>query len=131
MTVGAEERARSEYRVIFSGRLWRRAGSGRTTSGQPRRGAMSLMCAARGAQAMTSIEGELVDEPVVEVGAVGELDISHLLEEGQGGGAFADGKQGHLGALAGDVPGGDHAADRDGGDEADADRGLRRQVGAE
>ena len=115
MTVGAEERARSEYWVIFSGRLWRRAGSGRTTSGQPRRAAMSLMCAARAPQAMTSIERELVDEPVVEVGAVGELDIPHLLEEGQGGGAFADGEQGHLGAFAGDVPGGDHAADRDGG----------------
>src|ERR1700759_3366257 len=121
MTVGAEERARSEYSVIFSGRLWRRAGSGRTTSGQPRRAAISLMCEARAPQAMTSTallarggEGELVDEPVVEVGAVGELDIPHLLEEGQGGGAFADGKQGHLGAFAGDVPGGDHAADRDG-----------------
>src|ERR1700759_2903234 len=129
MTVGAEERARSEYSVIFSGRLWRRAGSGRTTSGQPRRAAISLMWAARAPQAMTStaplafgamvptdppLEGELVDEPVVEVGAVGELDIPHLLEEGQGGGAFADGKQGHLGALAGDVPGRDHAADPDG-----------------
>src|SRR5215469_12384912 len=103
MTVRAEERARSEYSGIFFGRLWRLAGSGRTTSGQPRREAISLMWAARAPQAMTSIEPELVDEAVVEVGAVGELDIFHLLEEGQGGGALADGEQRHLGAFAGHV----------------------------
>ena len=78
------------------------------------------MCAARAPQAIdlntgvrvqSRVEAELVDEPVVEVGAVGELDIPHLLEEGQGGGAVADGEQGHLGALAGDVARGDDAAD--------------------
>jgi hypothetical protein len=89
--VGAEERVRSAYSVIFSGRLWRRAGSGRTTSGQLRRVAICLMWAAKAPQAMTSIEPELVDEAVVEVGAVGEFDIFHLLKEGQGGGAFPDG----------------------------------------
>src|SRR5215472_15030410 len=145
MTGRAEKRDRSEYSMIFSGRLCRLAGSGRTLTGHPRRAAISLMCAARAPQAMTSMsallarggdpyppsEGELADEPVVEVGSVGEFDIPHLLKEGQGGGAFADREQRHLGALPGDVAGRDDAADRDVRDEAGADRRLRRQVGAE
>ena len=42
------------------------------------------------AGAMAGLEAELVDEAVVEVLAVAEFDIVHLLEEGQGGGAVAD-----------------------------------------
>src|SRR5690349_23351708 len=45
-------------------------------------------------------EVELVDEAVVEVAAVAELDIVHLLEEGQGGGPVTDRQEGHLRALA-------------------------------
>src|SRR5215475_12813316 len=111
MTGWAEKRDRSEDSMIFSGRLCRLAGSGRTLTGHPRRTAISLMCPARAPQAMTSVsERELADEPVVEVGSVGEFDIPHLLEEGQGGGAFADGEQRHLGALPGHVAGRDDTA---------------------
>src|SRR5262249_15014755 len=108
MTGWAEKRDRSEYSMIFSGRLCRLGGSGRTLTGHRRRAAISLMCPARAPQAMTSMsEGELGDEPVVEVGSVGEFDIPHLLKEGQGGGAFAEGEQRHLGTLPGDVAGRD------------------------
>src|SRR5437764_906848 len=43
-----------------------------------------------GVRSAGSGEGEAVDEAVVEVGAVGEFDVVHLLQEGAGGGAFAD-----------------------------------------
>ena len=55
---------------------------------------------------------ELVDEAVVEVGAVGELDIRHLLQQRLGAGALAQREQRHLRALAGDVAGGDDAQHR-------------------
>ena len=60
---------------------------------------------------MTS-QGELADEPVVEVASVGEFDIPHLLQEGESGRSFPEGEQRHLGALAGHVAGRDDAADR-------------------
>src|ERR1700749_1153807 len=139
------------------GRVWRAARSGRTLPGQPRRAAISRMWAARGPQATTSIgeapdggrlgtagcaqtstptcsgawlEAELGDEAVVEVLAVAEFDIFHLPEEGQGGGAVADGEQGHLRALARHVARGDDAAGGDVGGKADADRGPWAEGGA-
>src|SRR5580700_12002232 len=103
-------RARTTYRsakiVIFCGRLCRTAGRDRTATGQPRRSTMDRTCPARAPQARTSTlclpggtlcslgtpqtpvaltprwgEVELRDEAVVEVGAVGELDIPHLLQQ--------------------------------------------------
>src|ERR1700733_14324634 len=132
--------ARFASPAIRCGRLWRAAERGRTLTGQPRRAAISRMWAARAPQATTSmgscwtgggLEAELGDEAVVEVLAVAEFDIFHLPEEGQGGGAVADGEQGHLRALARHVARGDDAAGADVGDKADADRGLGAEVGAE
>src|ERR1700749_2637451 len=140
------------------GRVWRAAVIGRTVTCQPRRAAISRMWAARAPQATISIgeapdggrlgtagcaqtstvacsggwlEAELGDEAVVEVLAVAEFDIFHLLEEGQGGGAVADGEQGHLPPPARHVARGDDAAGADVGDKADADRGLGAEVGSE
>src|ERR1700743_1118235 len=140
------------------GRLWRAAVIGCTVTCQPRRAAISRMWAARAPQATISIgeppdggrlgavgcaqtstptcsgawlEAELGDEAVVEVLAVAEFDIFHLPEEGQGGGAVADGEQGHLSALARHVGRGADAGGADVGDKADADRGLGAEVGAE
>src|ERR1700730_5701719 len=86
------------------GRLWRAAVIGRTVTCQPRRAAISRMWGARAPQATISmgswLAAELGEEAVVEFWAVAEFDIFHLPEEGQGGGAVADGEQGHLRALA-------------------------------
>ena len=74
---------------------------------------------------------ELVDEPVVEVGAVGELDIGHLLQQRRGAGALAQREQGHLRALAGDVAGGDDAQHRQLRHQPDPDGGGGGEVAAE
>src|ERR1700729_1192493 len=101
------------------GRVWRGAVIGRTVTCQPRRAAISRIWAARAPQGTISkgscwtgggLEAELGDEAVVEVLAVAEFDIFPLPEEGQGGGAVADGEQGHLRALARHVARGDDAA---------------------
>ena len=72
-----------------------------------------------------------VDEAVVEVRAVGELDVVHLLQQSAGRGAFPDGQQGHLGALARHVARADDAQGRDVRHEADAHGAGRGQVAAE
>src|SRR5262245_54001819 len=104
MTGWAEKRDRSEYSMIFSGRLCRLGGSGRTLTGHPRRAAISLICPARAPQAMTSMsallargdcvlawraprppsplapdppsETELADEPVVALLARGDCVLA-------------------------------------------------------
>src|SRR5215218_1252897 len=107
-------------------------GSGWTSTGQPTRPTSSAQGWAIAPQAMSAStpcrdpwsdrEREEVDEPVVEVGAVGELDIAHLLEQRSGAGALLHAQQAHLGALAGDVARGDDAEHRQPGDQPDADR---------
>src|SRR5438034_5248326 len=98
--------------MIFCGRLCSTAGSGVTAAGQPRRATISRTCPASAPQATISTvgelcspggttvlaaggtpsprtplatprEGQLIDEAVVEVGAVGQLDIPHLLQQRQ------------------------------------------------
>src|SRR5829696_9730691 len=95
------------------GWLCSRGGSGCTTTGQPRRAAISAAGWLRAPQATRASgrgsEPELVDEPVVEVGAVGELDIGHLLQQRLRTRTLADREQGHLRALARDVSGRDDA----------------------
>src|ERR1700761_4866112 len=129
------------------GRLWRAAGRGRTVTCQPRRAAICRMWPARAPQTTISIgdpreggyfstsgcagistirwsgagsEAELDDEAVVEVLAVAEFDILHLLQEGWGGDTIADGEEGHLSAFACYVAGRDNAAVTDVGDQADS-----------
>src|SRR6187455_2297124 len=99
-----------------SGRLCSSGGSGWTSTGQLRRSATSATCRAIAPHATTATrrrgsggEGEAVDEAVVEIGAVGEFDVMHLLQQGLGGGAFPHGQQRHLGALARDVARADDA----------------------
>src|SRR4051812_34603315 len=102
-----------------SGRLCSSGGSGWTSTGQPRRAATSATWRAIAPHATTATvtshpfgslrtpstgceeaegvrsrpgsagEGEAVDEPVVEVGAVGELDVVHLLQQRLGRGPLA------------------------------------------
>src|SRR5271156_5782360 len=117
-TVRPASRARTTYRsakiMIFCGRLCRTAGRDRTATGQPRRATISRTCPARAPQARRSTRGallagggaplppreiELGDEAVVEVGAVGELDISHLLQQGQAARPLAQAEQRHLRPL--------------------------------
>src|SRR5687768_1887617 len=95
--------------AIRPGWLCSRGGSGCTSTGQPRRSTTAAAGWAMAPQATSATrsgpERQLLDEGVVEVGAVGELDILHLLQQRQRAGPFAHGQQGHLRALAGDVAG--------------------------
>src|SRR5580704_19403673 len=111
--------------MIFCGRLCSTAGRDRTATGHPRRSTMERTCPARAPQARTSTGGaplaggtlrslgtpqtpvaltpreiELLDETVVEVGAVGELDIPYLLQQGQAARPLAQAEQRHLRPLA-------------------------------
>src|SRR4051812_15467706 len=89
--------------AIRSGRLCSSGGSGCTSTGHARRAATSATWRAMAPHATTAVrtspgrtrdspggtrnspgsgrEGEAVDEAVVEVGAIGELDVVHLLQE--------------------------------------------------
>src|SRR4051812_19594465 len=119
--------------AISWGWLCSSGGSGCTSTGQPRRSTIVAAGWARGPpatragraagwarapQATSAVRGsaaeaELVDEEVVEVGAVGELDIGHLLQQGLRAGPLADREQGHLRALAGHIAGRDDPQHRE------------------
>src|ERR1700722_2007538 len=86
----------------------------------PARAPQATISMGRSAFSGGGLEAELGDEAVVEVLAVAELDIGHLLEEGQGGGAVAQRQKGHLGALACYVARGDDAAGTHVGGQGDA-----------
>src|SRR6266700_7482410 len=122
--------------MICCGRLCSTAGSDRTATGQPRRATIARTCPASAPQAtissrrerlcssaltprerlcssggtppLTPRKRQLLDEAVVEVGAVGELDIPHLLEQRQAAGPLAQAEQRHLRPLAGHVARGHH-----------------------
>src|SRR5450631_4002759 len=135
----------STWPAILSGWLCSNGGNGWTSTGQPRRVAMSLRWAAIAPHATTANgcapngsapngsarEGELVDEAVVEVGSVRELDILHLLEQRGRTGTFGLGQQGHLGPLACHVASAHDPQHGQLGYEADPDRARRRQVRTE
>src|SRR2546423_8633231 len=98
----AETTARSAAVTIVCGRLCSTAGSGVTAAGQPRRPTISRTCPASAPQATISKGGErkLLDETVVEVGAVRELDIPHLLQQRQAAGPLPQAEQRPLRPLA-------------------------------
>src|SRR5688500_7470827 len=108
--------------AICCGWLCSSGGSGCTSTGQPCRATIPAAGWAMAPQAMSAVrwstpasdrgEPELLDELVVEVGAVGELDIGHLLQQRLRAGPLADRQQGHLRPFAGDVAGGDDAQHR-------------------
>src|ERR1700733_7082361 len=133
----ARATARSASKMIFCGRLCKIAGRDRTVTGHPRRATISRTCPASAPQARISTGGallaggalcspgtpqtpvaltpreiELVDEAVVEVGTVGELDIPHLLQQGQAARPLAQAEQRHLRPLARYVAGRHHARHR-------------------
>src|SRR5579871_6940349 len=131
--------SRSASKAILAGRLCSSAGRQCSSARQPRRARISRRCPPRAPQALTTTgaaggsagERQLRDETVVEVGAVGQLDIPHLLKQRQPGGPLAQREQRHLGPLAGHVPGAHHAQHPDLGDQAEPDRVRRGQVAAE
>src|SRR5690348_12547688 len=119
--------------AICCGWLCSSGGSVWTATGQPRRVTTSATGWAMAPQAMTAVlaEGELLDEAVVELGAVGELDIGHLLQQRLRARPLPDRQQGHLRALAGDVAGRDDAQHGQLGHQPDPDGRRGREVAAE
>src|SRR4051794_40062523 len=100
--------------AISRGLLCSNGGNGWTSRGQPVAAAIKAAGWASAPQATSATrpdraassrgssgtEGELLDEAVVEVAAVGELDIGHLLQQRRRTRALTDGQQCHLRPLA-------------------------------
>src|SRR5918999_360686 len=122
--------------AIRCGWLCSSGGSGCTTTGHSGRATSSAAGCASAPQAISAIclsatERELLDESVVEVGAITELDILHLLEQRVGAGSLAHRQQGHLGAFARYVASGDYAEHGQLGNQPDPDSRGGGEVGAE
>src|SRR5918999_1425664 len=122
--------------AIRCGWLCSSGGSGCTTTGHSCRATSSAAGCESAPQAISAIcrsatERELLDESVVEVGAITELDILHLLQQCVGAGALAERQQCHLRALARYVAGRDNSQNRQLRHQPDPDGGGGGEVGAE